>query len=79
MAERIYTRGEGGGLEPLEEEPFATEDELQALIAAHPELLDGEQMTPGNPRRWILITREKGIAETSGAGARWFIDHLIVD
>ena len=79
MAERIYARNEQGGLEPLEEEPFSTEDELQALIAEHPELLDGEQMRPGDPRRWILITREKGIAETPGAGARWAIDHLIID
>ena len=79
MAERIYTKGEGGRVEPLEEQPFSTEDELQALIAEHPELLDGEQMRPGNPRRWILITREKGIAETPDAGARWSIDHLIVD
>ena len=47
MAERIYARDEGGGLEPLEEEPFSTEDELQALIAEHPELLDGEQIRPG--------------------------------
>ncbi len=43
MTERIYTRGEGGALDPLEERPFSTEDELQALIAQHPELLDGEQ------------------------------------
>ena len=79
MAERIYARDEGGGLEPLEEEPFSTEDELQALIAEHPELLDGEQIRPGDPRRWILVTREQGIAETAGAGARWALDHLIVD
>ena len=79
MAERIYIRGTGEKLEPLEEEPFSTEDELQALIARHPELLDGEQMRPGDPRRWLLITREKGIAETSDSGARWAIDHLIVD
>ena len=79
MAERIYTRVKGGGLEELVEEPFATEDELQTLIAEHPELLDGEQIRPGDPRRWILITLEKGIAETSEAGARWAVDHLIVD
>ncbi len=79
MAERIYNRGESGELEPLEEERFSTEDELQELIAKHPELLDGEQMRPGDPRRWILITREKGIAETSDAGARWSVDHLVVD
>ena len=79
MAERIYTRAERGRLEPLEEKPFSTEDELQALIAEYPELLDGEQIRPGDPRRWILISREKGIAETSDAAARWAIDHLIID
>ncbi len=79
MAERIYTRGEEGKLEPLEEERFSTEDELQALIAEHPDLLDGEQIRPGDPRRWVLVTREKGIAETSDAGARWSLDLLIVD
>ena len=67
MAERIYIRAERGRLEPLEEKPFSTEDELQALIAEYPELLDGEQIRPGDPRRWILISREKGIAETSDA------------
>lgn len=79
MAERIYTTSDDGGLEPLEEAPFSTEDELQELIAGHPELLDGEQVRPGDPRRWILITREKGISEYSDAGVRWSIDHLIID
>ena len=79
MAERIYTRDEQGKLEPLEEAQFASEDDLQALLAEHPELLDGEQMRPGDPRRWILIKREKGIAETSDAGDRWALDHLLID
>ena len=79
MAERIYARSGKSGLEPLEEEAFSTEDELQALIAEHPELLDGKQIRPDDPRRWVLVTREKGIAETADAGTRWVIDHLIVD
>ena len=79
MAERIYTSTGEGNLEALEEIPFSTEDELQALIAEHPELLDGEQIRPGDARRWILVTREKGIAASSGEGARWSVDHLIVD
>ena len=65
MGALIYTRAEQGRLETLEEERFSTENELQALIAEHPELLAGEQIRPGNPLRWILITREKGIADTS--------------
>ena len=79
MSERIYGINDHGGLEPMEEEPFSSEDELQALIAKHPNLLDGEQMRPGDPRRWILITREKGIAEKADASERWFVDHLIID
>ena len=80
MTERIYARDRQGRLEPLEEERFAKEDELQALIAEHPEVLDGEQMRPGDPLRWILITREQGIAESSSdAATRWSVDHLIVD
>ena len=79
MAERIYNRSKTGSLDPLTEEPFADEDELQKLLAEHPELLDGEQIQPGDPRRWLLIKREKGIAESSDTGSRWSLDHLIVD
>ena len=79
ISERIYNRSDNGSLDPLEEEPFSTEDELQALIAEHPELLDGEQIRPNDPRRWLLITREKSIAQSSDTGTRWSIDHLIVD
>ena len=79
MTERIYTRDQQGQLEPLEEEHFAKEEELQALIAEHPEVLDGTQMRPDAPLRWILIAREQGIAESSDAAARWAVDHLLVD
>ena len=79
VGERIYARSQDGRLEPLEEQGFATEDDLQALIADHPDLLDGKQIQPDNPRRWILVTREKGIAESPGASHRWAVDHLVVD
>ena len=79
VAERIYARGATGKLESLEEELFSSEDELQALVADHPEVLDGEQIQPGDRRRWLLITREKGISESPHTGARWSVDHLIVD
>ncbi len=67
--ELIYTTAADGKLEAVEEMRFATEDELQALIAEHPELLDGERIRPGDARRRIFITREKGMAASSGAGA----------
>ena len=77
--ERIYVRNEAGGLEPLMEKRFDKEDHLQKLLAEHPELLEGTQITPGNPRRWILVTREQGIPTTLGAGDRWSVDHLVID
>ena len=79
MPERIYTSADDGALEAVEETPFSSENEFQELIAEHPELLDGEQIRPGDARRWILITREKGIAASSGAAARWAVDHLIIE
>lgn len=77
--ERIYVRNEAGGLEPLVEERFAEEAHLQKLLAEYPELLDGGQISPKNPRRWILITREQGIAVTGDAAARWSLDVLVID
>ena len=79
MAERIYTSNRAGELVPLEEERFADKDTLQRLIAEHPELLDGEQIRPGDPRRWILVAREQGIPDTVGSTARWSLDHLLID
>ena len=79
MAERIYARAGEGGLEPLEEEAFSNEEELQKLVAEHPELLDGKQIRPDDARRWVVVNREMGIAETANAGAHWAIDLLIVD
>ena len=69
VPERVYTSAGDGTLEALEETPSPTEDELQALIAQPPELLDGEQIRPGDARRWILVTREKGIAPSPGEAA----------
>jgi hypothetical protein len=58
---------------------YATEDELQHLIAVHPELLRGDQIDPDDPRRWLLIGREVGIPGGAGQEARWSIDHVFVD
>ena len=78
-SERIYLRSAGGSLEPLEEKRFSTEDELQSLIADHPDLLGGEQIRPEASRRWICVCREKGLAEIPNAGARWAVDLLLID
>ena len=81
MAERgkIFVKTGNGRPEPVEDAPFDTEKDLQELVADYPELLAGEQMAPEDPRRWILIKREKGIADRPGAADRWSVDHLMID
>ena len=44
-----------------------------------PEALSGEQINPNDPRRWILIRREQGIADTEDGSYRWALDHLLID
>lgn len=78
MAERIYIL-DGNNLEPMEEQRFALEDDLQELIAKRPDLIDGEQVSPGNPRRWLLVKREMGVPAVAGGTAWWGLDHLLLD
>ena len=77
--QHIYHLNESGRLEPMQEEPFAAEAKLQEMVADYPGLLSGEQMNPANPRRFILIGREQGIADIIGGGHRWSLDHLLID
>ena len=82
MGERIYNLvgdGESATLNEFQEEPFDEEDALQELIARNPGLLAGEQMNPEDPPRWILISREAGIADQADGAARWSLDHVLVD
>ena len=77
--QQIYHLNEQGELEPMREEPFALEDDLQELVADHLELLSGERINPDNPRRFILVDREQGISDIIGGGNRWALDHLLID
>jgi hypothetical protein len=61
----------------MSEQPYETEDVLQALLAAHPDLLAGDQAN-GEPRRWLLLAREAPLRDSEG-GTRWSVDHLFVD
>ena len=58
---------------------FATEDDFQTLIARFPTLLAGDQIDTAAPRRFLLVSREQGVADAEGSGARWSLDHLFLD
>ncbi len=78
LAGKIYLRV-GDRLVAMHETAYDAEDILQGLIADYPDLLAGDQMRPGAPRRWLLIQREAGIEDQVGGLARFSLDHLFID
>lgn len=76
---RIFLLDGNAGLTPLEEAPYDSEALLQGLLADHPDLLAGDQIDQSEPRRWLLVRREKGVASAIAGGDRWAVDHLFLD
>jgi hypothetical protein len=78
MTDALFIVAEDGTLTAAPRTPYALEDDLQKLIAEHPELLPGDQINPTDPRRWRLVKREAGVGSAT-APSRWSLDHLFVD
>lgn len=53
--------------------------ELQTLLEQNLHLLPGEQISPGDPRRWLLVKREMPVPDPAGGGDRWSVDLFLVD
>jgi hypothetical protein len=63
----------------MTEKAYDSEDLLQGLLARYPNLLAGDQMDASQARRWLLISRERGVPSEEGGGSRWSVDHLFLD
>jgi hypothetical protein len=72
----IYLR-QGESFTAMHEQPYEAESVLQALIAEHPEVLAGDDEQ--NPRSWLLVKREAGVADRPDGAERWSLDHLFLD
>lgn len=79
MRDKIFLITQDRTLQELEATAFVREDLLQRLLSDYPDLLAGYQMNEADPRRWLLIAREMGIADEPSAGDRWSLDHLFLD
>lgn len=77
--DRIYVVDGDEALHALERRPYDSENLLQTLLERYPDLLAGEQMGEGEPRRWVLVAREVGVPGEEGGGNRWSLDHLFLD
>jgi hypothetical protein len=75
----IFLLQSGGDLVEMREQPYDSENVLQELLAKYPNLLAGDQMDGAAPRRWLLISREMGVASEEDGGDRWSLDHLFLD
>jgi hypothetical protein len=62
---------------PMNEERYEAEKLLQRLLAETPDIMPGELIDEYDPRRWLLVSREAGIA-LEGAG-KLSLDHLFLD
>jgi len=76
---KIYLMTKERTVVELTTERYEKEDEFEALLADHPSLMDGEQIDPENPRRWLLVGRQVGISDGAVDVARWDLDLLFVD
>lgn len=79
MRDKIFLINQNKELQALEMQSYDSEALLQRLLSDYPDLLAGYQMNETNPRRWLLVAREMGIADDLGAGERWSLDHLFLD
>ncbi len=79
MSGGIYLIQNDGQLVEMTEKTYDSEDLLQGLLAQYPNLLAGDQMDASQPRRWLLISRERGVPAEEGGGYRWSVDHLFLD
>lgn len=76
----LWMRVESGALVPLDAGQFSREDELQRLLAEHPEILSSALGTTGTEERWLLIRRELPIGlDDEDERTRWSLDHLFID
>jgi hypothetical protein len=78
MARSFILRTPQGNV-TMREAIYPTEDLFQKMLADASEVLGGDQITPADPRRWLLISREMPIADRESGTARWSLDHLFLD
>ncbi len=76
MTEPIFLKNNNGNLVPLTESLYDKEEDLQIMLAIHPELIYsvGDQNSP-----LLLIAREAGVPGEEGESDTFSIDHIFAD
>lgn len=78
FSSRIWLIGpDGQQVVEMAASTYGREEDFQAILAAHPALIDGQQVDPDDPRRWLLVSQEAVVPDAEAG--RWALDHLFVD
>lgn len=76
----VYVAGPEGKSTPMSRVRCKNEGmELQRLLECNFDLLAGDQIDPGDPRRWILVRREMPVPDPNTGVDRWSIDFFFLD
>ena len=76
----VYTIQADGSTEPMTRVRCKNEDlELQLILEKNHDLLPGDQISPEDPCRWLLIKREMPVPDPSTGVDRWSIDFVFAD
>jgi len=77
---QVYVVGGDGTSAPMKRVRCRNEEkELQELLERNLDLLPGDQISPDNPRRWLLIKREMPVPDPGTGMDRWSVDFLLAD
>lgn len=79
MTAVMYGFSGDGTLVEMRETRYDREIDLQDFLSRHPALLAGDQMNTLEPRRFVLITPEAGIAIAKDGSDYFSLDHLFID
>lgn len=78
FSSRIWLIGpDGQQVVEMAASSYDREADFQSILAAHPALIDGRQVDPDDPRRWLLVSQEAVVPDAEAG--RWALDHLFVD
>lgn len=75
MTTTLFHLDNEGSLSPLRELTYGSNEDLQALVAAHPALLGGDPEGEGG---WFALKREGPLPADASRSPRWSVEHLFL-
>ena len=79
MGGGIYLIQDNDQLVEMTEQAYDSEDQLQEFLETYPNLLAGDDIDRGIPRRWLLISREIVTSKEEEMTQEWALSHLFLD